>query len=88
MDARRSDRVAGVAGVVAHVATGFFYVGSPLVAPLGGVLVLWAGWLVMLVVALWLRRARPWLALLVPVMSIAFWVAVISLGELLFGWTA
>ena len=70
------------------MATGVLYLGSPLVAPPGGVLVLAAGWLVLLVAAIRLRRARPWLTLLVPVVSIAFWVAVLSLGELLFGWTA
>jgi len=50
--------------------------------------VLAAGWLLLLVVAIRLRRERPWFTLLVPAVSIAFWVAVLSLGELLFGWTA
>jgi uncharacterized membrane-anchored protein len=75
-------------GVAAHLATVIFYLGSPLVAPLGGMLVLAVGWLVLLVTAIRLRRDRPWVTLLVPVVSIAFWVAVLSLGEFLFGWTA
>lgn len=75
-------------GLAAHLLTGFLYLGSPLVAPPLGVLVLAAGWLLLLVVAIRLRRERPWFTLLAPVVSIAFWVAVLSLGELLFGWTA
>jgi hypothetical protein len=80
--------MAGIVGLAAHLLTGVLYVGSPLVAPPPGVLVLAAGWLLLLVVAIRLRRERPWFTLLVPAVSIAFWVAVLSLGELLFGWTA
>lgn len=68
--------------------TGLLYVASPLVAPPAGVLVLAAGWLALLAAAVRLRRARPWFTLLVPVASVAFWVAVLSIGESLFGWTA
>jgi hypothetical protein len=75
-------------GLVAHLATVILYVGSPLVAPPAGVLFLAVGWLILLVLAIRLRGERPWLTLLVPVGSIALWVAVLALGESLFGWTA
>ena len=81
-------RVARVAGIVLHLATGFLYLASPLVAPLGGVAVLWAGWVALLVLAIRLRAARPWWTLLVPVASIGFWALVLTVGSHLFGWTA
>ena len=87
-DRPTSARVAGIVGLAAHLLTVVLYLGSPLVAPPLGVLALAVGWLLLLVVAIRLRRERPWFTLLVPVVSIAFWVAALSLGELLFGWTA
>ena len=73
---------------MAHLATVFLYLASPLVAPLAGVAVLFAGWVGLLVLAIRLRRARPWLVLLTPVASIAFWSAVLTFGSWVFDWTA
>jgi hypothetical protein len=45
-------------------------------------------WAVLLVVGLRLRRRRPALMLLMPVVDVAIWVAVINAGERFLGWTA
>lgn len=82
------ERVAATVGIVAHVATVFLYLASPLVAPLPGVLFLFAGWSLLLYLAVRLRRSRPWLVLLTPVASIAFWAAVLTFGDWVLGWTA
>ena len=84
----RLARTAAVAGIAAHLATVFLYLASGLVAPPAGVLFLLAGWAVVLVAALRLRRPRPWLAALAPAASVAFWVAVLTFGDWVLGWSA
>lgn len=79
---------AALIGIAAHVASIFLYLSSGLVAPLAGVLFLLAGWAVLLVGAIRLRPARPWLVALTPVASIGFWAAVLTFGSWVFGWTA
>lgn len=79
---------AAVAGIAAHVATIFLYLASGLVAPPAGVLFLLAGWAVLLVAAIRLRRSRPWLVASTPAVSIGFWVAVLTFGDWVLGWTA
>ena len=82
-------RVLGLIGLILYVATGVFpYLASGLVAPLWGIAVLYAGWLV----GLWLtfrlfRRGSAW-ALAMQVAAVAFWWVVVTLGESVFGWTA
>jgi hypothetical protein len=70
------------------VATVFLYLASPLVAPLPGVVFLLAGWSLLLYGAIRLRPTRPWLVLLTPAVSIAFWAAVLTFGDWALGWTA
>ena len=70
------------------MATVFLYLASPLVAPLAGVLFLFVGWAGLLIGAVRLRWTRPWLVLLTPVASVAFWAAVLTLGSWVFGWAA
>lgn len=79
---------ASLVGIAAHVATVFLYLASGLLAPLAGVLFLLAGWVVLLVAALRLRRSHPWLVALTPAASIGFWAAVLTFGDWVFGWTA
>jgi energy-coupling factor transporter transmembrane protein EcfT len=79
---------AAIAGIAAHVLTVFLYLASGLLAPLAGVLFLLAGWVVLLVAGIRLRRPRPWLAALTPVASIGFWAAVLTFGDWVLGWTA
>jgi hypothetical protein len=82
-------RVLGLIGLILYVATGVFpYAASGLVAPLWGIAVLYAGWLV----GLWLtfrlfRRGSAW-ALAMQVAAVAFWWVVVTMGESVFGWTA
>jgi hypothetical protein len=80
--------VAATIGIVAHVATVFLYLASPLVAPLAGVLFMFVGWAALLIAAIRLRESRPWLVLFTPVASIGFWAAVLTFGSWVFGWTA
>lgn len=80
--------MAATVGIAAHVATVLLYLASPLVAPLAGVLFLFAGWSLLLYSSVRLRRSRPWLVLLAPVTSIAFWAAVLTFGDWVLGWTA
>lgn len=81
-------QVGAVVGIVAHVATVFLYLASGLVAPLAGVAFLFVGWVALLIAAVRLRPTRPWLVLLTPVASIAFWAAVLTFGSWVFDWTA
>jgi hypothetical protein len=85
---RRLPMFAWGIGLVGHLVMLVWFAASGLVAPLwavGGLLLVWA---VLLVVGLHLRRRRPALMLLMPVVDVAIWVAVINAGERFLGWTA
>ncbi len=76
-------------GLVLLLAVGVFpYASSGLVAPPEGVLLLWALWVALLVVALRWRTRRPLWVPVIPVVGLGLWFAVISLGGALLGWTA
>jgi len=82
-------RVLGLIGVVLYVVTGLFpYLASGLVAPLWGIAVLYAGWLLGLWLTIRLLRSGSAWALAMPVAAVGFWWLVVTLGESLFGWTA
>lgn len=83
-----SDRLILVLAILGHLGAGIFYAAAGLVAPLWAVLLLWALWLVLLwqLVRIW--RRRPLLSLAVPVVAVALFFAVITLGEQMLGWTA
>ena len=84
------DKVAVGVGTVAHVVIGAVpFAVSGLVAPLWGVVVLGVWWAVCLgaIVGL-VRRHRPRLVPLVPVVALAGWFAFVSFGEAVLGWTA
>ena len=82
-------RVVGWIGVVLHLAVGVLpYAVSGLVAPVWAYPVLYVLWGALLVVAVRAaRRSSPW-ALVVPVVAVAVWLAVISFGGAVLGWTA
>ncbi len=61
---------------------------SGLVAPLGGVVALWALWLALLGLALWLLRRRPAWTLVVGPVALLAWLAVVTFGGRYLGWTA
>lgn len=58
-----------------------------MVAPPLGVGLLWVGWAVLAVVSPRLWRTR-WGMVALPLASVGFWVAVLLVGEAVFGWTA
>lgn len=75
-------------GFGTHAVMGFLVAVSGLVAPLWGVGVLAAAWLAGLVVALRTWRNRMYNPLLVAVAMGVVWIAVISFGDAVLGWTA
>jgi hypothetical protein len=82
-------RVLALIGLVLYLGTGIFpYLASGLVAPLWGIAILYAGWLLGLWLTVRLFRGRSASALAMPVVSVAFWWVVVTLGESVFGWTA
>jgi len=84
-----ASRVLGLIGLIFYVGTGVFpYLASGLVAPLWGIAVLYAGWLVGLWLTFRLFRRRSAWALAMPVAAVAFWWVVVTMGESVFGWTA
>jgi len=67
---------------------GLFYVSAGLVAPLWAVIGLVIVWLSLVVLGVvWFRR-HPLRVLVLPVVAVAVWFGVITLGERLLGWTA
>jgi hypothetical protein len=85
LNLRRSASWIGVASMVV-VAWPFAFIG--LVAPVWMIPVMLTVWALMLAVALRSFNERPMLVLGMPVIALAFWVAVVSAGGAWFGWTA
>jgi hypothetical protein len=82
-------RVLSLIGLVLYVITGVFpYPASGLVAPFWGIAVLYAGWLLGLWLTIRLFRGGSAWTLAMPIVAVAFWWLVVTLGESLFGWTA
>lgn len=82
-------RILGLIGFFLYLVTGVFpYLASGLVAPVLGIAVLYVGWLLGLWLTVSLYRRRSTWALAMPLAALAFWWAVITLGESVFGWTA
>jgi hypothetical protein len=69
-------------------ATFFLYAVSGLLAPWYGVVLLLLVWVGLFVVACRWWTPHPKLMLLLPVVAVAVWFAVLTLGEALFDWTA
>lgn len=81
---------AGVAGIALHLAVGVFpYAASGLIAPLAGVVVLYGLWFLLLVKGVQqLRKGRGPVVLVMPLLAVVGWVAIMSLGGAVLGWTA
>jgi len=75
-------------GLVLFIATGFGYAVPGLVAPLWGVLILWAIWLGLAMLLRHWWKASPGMVLVVPVLAVGLWATVMYLGDVVFGWTA
>jgi hypothetical protein len=69
-----------------HLVIGYFYLVTGLMAPVWGVgllLLIWLG------LTIWgYRNRHRALVILVPLVAVAVWFVVLSLGEILLGWTA
>lgn len=75
-------------GLALHLVAGFFYLAAGLLAPPYAVAGLLAVWVVLLVLAIWQWRRRPWWVLATPFVAAAIWFGVLSLGDIFLGWTA
>ncbi len=72
-----------------HVAVGFFpYSATGLLMPLPGVAVMYVLWFALFAVAWRWRPRNSWVLLAIPLAAIVVWVAGVSLGEAVFGFTA
>ena len=80
--------VVAVLGLLLMLPVGYFYLTSGLVVPGPWLFVLWAMFLVLLVVAVLLARRRSWWVPAVPAAAFALWLLVLSLGGQLLGWQA
>lgn len=75
--------------VASYLVLGFFpYLVSGLVVPPAAVAVLLCCWALGLLATARLARRRPLLTPLAVVAALVFWLAFVSLGSALFGWTA
>lgn len=82
-------RWVAVLAIPAYVALGVFpYLVSGLVVPFGAVVVLMVCWFLGLIAIAVVAKRRPVLTPLVVLGAMLFWFAFVSLGSLLFGWTA
>ncbi|AUX20118.1 hypothetical protein SOCEGT47_005810 [Sorangium cellulosum] len=84
----RAVQLVGWAGIAVHLVVGLAYAFTGLLAPSWAVGLLWALWGALLAMALLVRRSRPWLAAVTPLIAMAAWLAALALGERLLGWTA
>lgn len=83
------DLIMRIVAIAAYVTIGIVpYAGSGLVAPLPGVLFLWAIWLLGWVVLVRMLRRSPKWAWSVALLATGVWVAVVAFGGAVFGWTA
>ena len=82
-------RILALIGLILYGAIGLFpYASSGLLAPVWGIAVLYAGWLLGLWLTIRLFRLRSAWALAMPGAALAWWWLVLAVGESVFGWTA
>lgn len=79
--------LAGLA-VLLHLAAAWLVLVSGLLAPGWALLVGWALWAATTVLLVRALRGRSRLAPLLPLGLVAVWVGVLSLGDVVLGWTA
>jgi hypothetical protein len=80
--------IAVVFAVGLHLVVGFFVAASGLLAPAWAVVLLLAIWITLLWMIVRLRRRTPLGVLLVPFAMAGIWYLVLTLGDVLLGWTA
>ena len=78
-----------IAALSLYIALGVFpFLFSGLLAPASGVAILLAGWATGFIATVVLvRRGSLW-AIAMPPLALAYWFAILILGEQLLGWTA
>lgn len=75
-------------GLLGYIATGFVYLISGLVVPIGFLILLLAFWLVGLwITATYVARWSWWVLASGP-LALSFWWAYVTLGGAFLGWTA
>lgn len=83
------DTVLRWAGLVVHIGIGVFPLSaSGLLAPPWALAVIAVGWAGALVGAWRVGRTRPRLTPLVPVLTLAAWYGLMTIGDLWLGWVA
>lgn len=80
-------RLGAWVGLALHLVVGFPLIAIGLVAPWWAVTVSWAAWGALLVLALRLRRARPWLVLAVPPATAVLLFSALWLGAHFLSWS-
>ena len=84
-----AQRISALLGLGAHLVLAIWYfLYTPLFAPLPGSIGLWAAWLGLLVLAVRWWRAHPFRVLAVPFAAAVVWMAGVWLGPAVLGWTA
>lgn len=78
----------GLVGLALHLVLGLFIFFSTLIAPIWAVGLLSAVWMVALYFGWRTWRARPWVAIVVPLGVFALWMLTLLLGDAFLGWTA
>jgi hypothetical protein len=79
----------GCGAVAAQVALGFYQVLLPvLVVPRGAMETLWMAYALELGLTVWLAIRRPWLAPLVPLLTLPSLLLTLDYGEAHWGWVA
>ena len=84
----RNPQLLRILGLILFGATAILYLASGLVAPLWGMAVLWAIWIVLLIVLVRSWKESGIRVLAIPFVAAAIWFLVIWLGETFFEWTA
>lgn len=80
--------ILGGLGLAMYLVIGWLYLGSGLVMPYPWVYLMWAVWCGgLLPLGRTFRRRTPWTPV-VAIAALAIWIAVVSLGDWLLGWTA
>jgi hypothetical protein len=81
--------VVALAAVLFQTALAFYYVGlTVLVVPEPTFFAFWLAWVIEFAIVIWLAKRHPWIAPIVPAMSLlALWL-VLGYGETNLGWGA
>jgi hypothetical protein len=87
--ARSSQKIWGVIGLLAYLVVGVVpYLSSGLMVPGPWLYILWALWVVGLILAWRTFQRRPVMVLLFAPAAVAFWLIFVTVGEQTLGWTA